>query len=269
VAAARTDDEKFDLAAWCTANRLAACDEFLWRDLLRLYWHSPGHPAYEKALALWLAAAPKHASPFVFDLPVRGEWYVERDDTGNNRRKHGAAFARNLSILRNGRAYAGSPGDAASYFAWNQPFYAIADGRIAKADDRHPDPPAGKAVGVDDANYITQDCGGGVFAYYGHIKSGSAEVRPGQAVRTGQALGRVGNSGSHGLPHLHFILMDADYFSVPGRYRFEQLAGNRWAPRDGAELAEDSFIRPPAAARQPVPAPAARPGKPLPPRKAP
>jgi len=267
LASAKTDDEKFALAAWCAANRLAPCDEFLWRDILRLYWYGPGQPSYQKALALWLPGAGRRAPPFVFDLPVRGEWYVERDEAGLHRRKHGAAFARNLIVLRNGRTHAGSPGDVAGYFAWNQPFYAIADGLIAKVDDRHPDPPAGRGVGIDDANYITQDCGGGVYAYYGHIKSASAEVKAGQAVRAGQALGRVGNSGSHGLPHLHFILMDADYFSVPGRYRLEQLAGGRWTPRDGAELAEDSFIRPPPAAQEPAPTPGARPARPGPVRK--
>ena len=41
------------------------------------------------------------------------------------------------------------------------PFYAIAEGRITKVDNRHPDPPLGRGVGVEDGNYITQDCGGG------------------------------------------------------------------------------------------------------------
>jgi|GEM_PF-2127226 len=274
LAAAKTDDEKFALAAWCAEKRLPECGEFLWRDVLRLYWHGPGHPTYQKALALWLPAAEKHAPPFTFDLPVRGEWYVERDEAGLHRRKHGAAFARNLTVLRNGRRFAGSAGDLAGYFAWNQPFCAIADGIVAKVDDRHPDPPAGRAVGIDDANYITQDCGGGAYAYYGHIKSASAEVKEGQPVRAGQPLGRVGNSGSHGLPHLHFILMDADYFSVPGRYRFEQLSGGRWSARDGADLTEDTFIRPPAAVARParpagggVGGPPPQPDKPAPTKK--
>jgi hypothetical protein len=144
AAAAKWDEEKFVLADWCAEKGLAACREWLLRGILRTYWNSIRQASYQKALALWLPAAEKRASPYVFDLPVRGEWYVMRDESGINRRKHGAAFARNLIILRGGRETDGRGSDVKNYFAWNQPFYAIADGLIAKVDDRHADPPAGK-----------------------------------------------------------------------------------------------------------------------------
>jgi len=255
AAAATRDEERFVLADWCAEKGLAACREWVLRGILRTYWHSIGHPSYQKALALWLPGAEQRPSPYVFDLPVRGEWYVAPDGPGTSRRKHGALFARNLIVLRNGREGAGSEKDLKNFYAWNQPFYAIADGRIARVDDRHPDPPAGHGVAVEDGNYISQDCGGGVYAFYGHIKSASAEVKEGQAVRRGTPLGRVGNSGGNGKPHLHFILMDADYFSIPGRYRFEQLDGKRWTLRDAADLAQDTSIRP-AAQEVPAAAPA-------------
>jgi Peptidase family M23 len=43
-------------------------------------------------------------------------------------------------------------------------------------------------------------------AHFGKLKSnvGSSTVRPGQYVRKGQVLGRVGLSGYTYLPHLHF-----------------------------------------------------------------
>ena len=254
AAAAKRDEEKFVLADWCAEKGLAACREWVLRDILRAHWYGIEHASYQKALGPWLAAGGKRSSPYVFDLPVRSEWFVVRDEGGLNRRKHGAAFARNLIIVRNGRETDGKGTDLMNYYAWNQPFYAIADGRIVKANDQHPDPPAGHGVGVEDGNYVTQDCGGGIYAFYGHIKSGSAAVKEGQMVQRGTELGRVGNSGGNGKPHLHFILMDADHFSMPGRYRFEQLDGKRWAPRNGADLADDTSIRP-AAEKSPSPAP--------------
>ena len=261
--AAGKDEEKFALADWCAEKGLAACREWILRNFLREHWFGTEHPSYKKALELWLPAATKYTSPYVFDLPVRGEWYVLRDEGGLNRRKHGAAFARNLAIVRGGRETDGTGTALKNYYAWNQPFYAIAEGRITKVDDRHPDPPLGRGVGVEDGNYITQDCGGGVYAFYGHIKSGSAAVKEGQRAPRGTELGRVGNSGGNGKPHLHFILMDADHFSIAGRYRFEQVAGNRWAPRDGVDMAEDTYIRP-----APEKSPSAAPAKPAPVRKA-
>lgn len=36
-----------------------------------------------------------------------------------------------------------------------------------------------------------------------HMRHGSLEVRPGQAVREGDPLGRAGNSGASTEPHLH------------------------------------------------------------------
>jgi hypothetical protein len=247
-----TDDDTLQLASWCAANRLPECAEWLLRDVLFGHFSAPDHPAYRRAMAEWLPLGERRAPPFTFDLPVRGEWYVDRDSSGNLRRKHSAAFARNLMVIRGGRQFSGPEGDAASYFAWGQPFHAVGDGRIERVDDKHPDPPCGRSVGFEEANYITQDLGGGVNAYYGHIKSNSAKVGAGDCVKRGQPLGQVGNSGGNGLPHLHFMLLDGDYFSVPGRYRFEENGGARWELRDGADMKEATYVRPTVS---PAPAP--------------
>jgi hypothetical protein len=52
-------------------------------------------------------------------------------------------------------------------------------------------------------NYVTIDMGGGLFASYAHLQPGSVTVRRGMRVHRGQRLGRVGNTGSSGAPHLH------------------------------------------------------------------
>jgi murein DD-endopeptidase MepM/ murein hydrolase activator NlpD len=53
-------------------------------------------------------------------------------------------------------------------------------------------------------NTITVDLGGGQFAYYMHLQPGSLRVKPGDCVRRGQVLARVGGSGDAREPHLHF-----------------------------------------------------------------
>ncbi|MFJ9417062.1 M23 family metallopeptidase [Streptomyces sp. NPDC101227] len=58
-------------------------------------------------------------------------------------------------------------------------------------------------------NHVILDLGEGTYALYAHVQRGSLTVRPGDRVRTGQTLGRCGNSGNSTEPHVHFQLMDA------------------------------------------------------------
>ncbi|MFH9611537.1 M23 family metallopeptidase [Streptomyces sp. NPDC017448] len=72
-------------------------------------------------------------------------------------------------------------------------------------------------------NHVVLDLGGGVYAVYAHARRGSLRVKPGDRVRAGQEIGRVGNSGNTTEPHLHFHLMDGpdpdDARGVPFMWR--------------------------------------------------
>ncbi len=48
-----------------------------------------------------------------------------------------------------------------------------------------------------------------VFGHYCHMQPGSVRVEEGQRLRTGQKLGRLGNSGNTSGAHLHFGLTDS------------------------------------------------------------
>jgi murein DD-endopeptidase MepM/ murein hydrolase activator NlpD len=50
---------------------------------------------------------------------------------------------------------------------------------------------------------------GATFAAFAHLTTGSVSVRSGQAVRSGELIGRVGHTGNSTAPHLHFQLMDS------------------------------------------------------------
>ena len=55
------------------------------------------------------------------------------------------------------------------------------------------------------------DLGRGRFAFYEHLKRGSVAVKAGDRVKSGQVIGRLGNSGSSSIgPHLHFHVADAN-----------------------------------------------------------
>jgi murein DD-endopeptidase MepM/ murein hydrolase activator NlpD len=57
-------------------------------------------------------------------------------------------------------------------------------------------------------NSVVLSLGHGHYAVYGHLQTGSVRVKAGQRVRAGQVLGRVGNTGPSGAPHLHFHVAD-------------------------------------------------------------
>ena len=70
-------------------------------------------------------------------------------------------------------------------------------------------------------NVIVIELDSGLFVVLAHLQHGSLQVSNGDAVRKGDALARVGNSGNTTMPHLHLQvqthmdLWDPDNRSVP------------------------------------------------------
>ncbi|MGQ4449635.1 M23 family metallopeptidase [Streptomyces griseus] len=111
--------------------------------------------------------------------------------------------------------------------AFGAPLLAVADATVVRASDGRRDHlsrtslPAllylmliegnvRSIIGVHRiiGNHVVLDLGDSTYAVYAHLQRGSLRVRPGDRVRAGQRLGRVGNSGNTTEPHLHFHLMD-------------------------------------------------------------
>ena len=70
------------------------------------------------------------------------------------------------------------------------PVLAAADGTVALAEELY-----------FSGNVVYLDHGLGLFSMYGHLSA--IDVQPGQQVRRGQALGKVGTTGRSTGPHLH------------------------------------------------------------------
>lgn len=111
-------------------------------------------------------------------------------------------FAARLN--RTGRTHRGSSSKNSSYFNYGTPLLAVGDGKVVAAVDRYPSqipnaqvPVTGDAL---DGNHVIIKLDDGVYAGYAHMKPGSVRVRPGQRVKAGQVLGRLGNSGQHRAP---------------------------------------------------------------------
>ena len=233
-----------ELCDWCVRSGLPVLAEFEIRHRLLKFRHFR-EQGYLPVQRRWLRHADKRQVEYDFALPVKGEWFVSVDSTGHHRLKHGAAYAWDLIIKKNGRAYRGDPFRNESHHAWAQPVVAQADGIVRSVTDHHADAQAGRSGGWDNANLIAVDYGGGIFGSYGHLKQGSALVKPGQRVAAGQTLALCGNSGASGAPHLHFTMFDAACFSIKGRYRFEVKLRLGWKLIEGRDLRGGFYVRNP------------------------
>jgi murein DD-endopeptidase MepM/ murein hydrolase activator NlpD len=60
--------------------------------------------------------------------------------------------------------------------------------------------------GRECGNGVTMTHGSGWETQYCHLARGSLQVKPGEEVTAGQALGRIGLSGKSEFPHLHFTV---------------------------------------------------------------
>jgi hypothetical protein len=138
----------------------------------------------------------------------------------------GETFAIDWLQERDGRLFEGDGSRNSQWFGFGAPLLAVADGTVVRVVDGKPDIAPGAppilATPEDFAgNHVTVRIRPGVFAEYGHLLQGSVQVRVGQHVRTGQQLGRLGNSGNTTAPHLHFGLIDRADAVVANALPFE------------------------------------------------
>ena len=178
----------------------------------------------------------------VIDFPLRGEWSVERTPAhrvpSHGTDVLGQRFAYDLvrTDQRHGSHLhpAGTlrfyliGGRTRDCYGWGQPAYAPFDGEIVKAVDGMPEREwlhvlresylalksairlaRGKLDPVLLAGNHVVIRAGETYALYAHLAPGSVGVRPGQVVRTGELIGRVGHTGNSTAPHLHLQLMDS------------------------------------------------------------
>ncbi|AMD86047.1 Peptidase family M23 [Capnocytophaga haemolytica] len=95
--------------------------------------------------------------------------------------------------------------------------YATGDGVVTRADN------ASAGYG----NHVRIDHGYGYVTLYGHLSA--YNVRPGQHVKRGDLIGRVGSTGRSEAPHLHYEVMKNGEHINPIHFYYGNLTPDEYA----------------------------------------
>ena len=208
-------------------------------------------------------------TPRVIGPPVRGDHWIALNGCCLPGFPHRTSMAALNGKLINGQRFAidwkrtndkgfmyvGDKTKNESYVDYGEPIYAVADGTITSTldgiDPGTPgilpadDPVLGPKLTVEnvDGNHIVQDIGGGAWAFYAHLKKGTLLVKPGDTVKKGQVIAKLGNTGNSNASHMHFQLMNGP--SVLGSdglpYVLDRFSYDGQVPVDTL-LAADDFL---------------------------
>jgi hypothetical protein len=157
-------------------------------------------------------------------LPFSGTWAVNAGNdlsTGHRRSGLNGLTSYGWDFVKLGpdgvpfRTTGATPED---FYTYGQPVLAAAAGRVVEVRNDIGAYGVGKAPEADRlrrdgdlfaGNLVTLDHGDGEFSLTCHMLAGSVTVKVGDRVEAGQPLGKVGNSGFAGVPHVHFNLITA------------------------------------------------------------
>jgi len=121
-----------------------------------------------------------------------------------------------------GRRVIGDPARNENHLSFGLPVRAPAAGVVVavengQTDDGKFDPATFKdRPNLVLGNHVIIRHADGTFSALGHLKQNSVTVKAGDAVKAGQVVAAVGNSGTSMFPHLHYQLMDGPTFAAEG-----------------------------------------------------
>lgn len=168
-------------------------------------------------------------------FPVKGAWWVAggADPHSDHRWMTCEEFALDLGqVDRKGATHAGDGTRLEDYYCFGQKVVAVADGEVVAVWNNRPDERSFmRRPGESQEDYLERSRTfqmeflksdvylalgntivvrhpGDEYSCYAHLRKGSIRVSKGDAVRQGQLIGEVGQSGNSTEPHLHFQVND-------------------------------------------------------------
>ena len=185
-----------------------------------------GKPETQQAISVDMSLSDR--KPVIISAPLRGKnWWTPNGPANNStHRRVVIAVGDHLGLPErfavdwiqlgpDGKSYSGAEADNRSYYAYKADVLAAADGQVVSTKDGIPgNVPQSPKMAVPitletiGGNFVMEDIGNGRYAFYAHLIPGSVAVKPGDRIKVGQVIGKLGNSGNSSEPHLHFHICD-------------------------------------------------------------
>jgi murein DD-endopeptidase len=115
----------------------------------------------------------------------------------------------------NGDTHRGDATRNENYWGFDQPVFAVADGEVTEVVDSIPDHaphvlPGTVTLANIAGNHVILRIAPHRYVVYAHLEHGSMRVHPGERVRRGQTIAKLGDSGQTTAPHLHLHVADGN-----------------------------------------------------------
>jgi murein DD-endopeptidase MepM/ murein hydrolase activator NlpD len=175
-------------------------------------------------------------SKTAFIWPLKGVWFAGVGPTMHTGHRWGLPeeFAFDIAKIGEGDlTYRGDGQKFSDYYAYGSDVLAAADGKVVDTVNDAPENAAylRRPGEGDDAyaartqedqgglimkgeraiggNFVIIDHGNSEYSLYAHLQPGSVRVKPGDVVKQGEPIAKLGSSGNSTEPHLHFQVCDA------------------------------------------------------------
>jgi hypothetical protein len=168
-------------------------------------------------------------------LPFEGAAYVAWGGRAPHQNYHvqfaDQRFAYDFFLLGGGAIHRGDGTRNEDYACFERAIVAPAAGTVRAVLDTVTDNRPGRMnPDIPPGNHVVIDHGHGEYSVLAHLQRGSVRVRPGDRVKSGQAVGACGNSGNSSAPHLHYHLQTRAQpgtgVGLPAQFRGYQTDGH-------------------------------------------
>lgn len=146
-------------------------------------------------------------------LPFWGEWTVSQGHNGEHTHKEEWENAWDFVITdETGRQFKGEGDLPNEYYCYEKDVIAPADGEIEQIIDGIEDNIIGD-INLENnwGNSVVIRHNNMLFSQVSHLKKDSIKVKPGERIKKGTLIARVGNSGRSPYPHLHFQFQSSPF----------------------------------------------------------
>ncbi|RYD57137.1 MAG: M23 family metallopeptidase [Sphingobacteriales bacterium] len=176
----------------------------------------------------------------MLDLPVKGEWSAGHAGGSKKVNYHCALRAQKYAmditkVNVEGAFYKGEGGKVEDFYTTNQPIYAPASGTVVRVTDSFENSTvmSEEKVKTNPAgNHVVIEIAKDRYVFLAHLNRGSIVVKEGDHIKSGDLVGKAGNSGNTSWPHLHMHIQDIPVIdnrnAIAYPYRFATIERKRW-----------------------------------------